>query len=137
MSGVNNPPAKQNILVAATGVATVGASATTYFSPGNNGTGAAELARQMVSPVAGTIGNLFVSAGGTQPASGSLVFTLRVNGADTPVTATLTAGAGASVVSDTTNAVAVAAGDLISIAAANAATATSATVAAMSFTLLQ
>jgi hypothetical protein len=87
-------------------------------------------------PIAGTIKNFYVRMATAQPAGGSLVLTLRKNAVSQSVTVTFSSTDGANVTkSDTVNSFTVAAGDLISIQAANANTANSGTVVSMSFTL--
>lgn len=66
-----------------------------------------------VCPVAGTVGSFYVKAG-TNTLNGSTVFTVRKNGADQTVTATITAGSTA-VFSDTTHTFTVAAGDQLEV----------------------
>jgi hypothetical protein len=71
-----------------------------------------EASIQMNVPAAGTVENFYVRAQGSIGA-GSITFTVRKNGTDTVVTCTIASNQ--SSCSDTTNSVAFAAGDLISI----------------------
>jgi hypothetical protein len=66
-----------------------------------------------------------------QPASGSLVLTLRKNNADTALVITIAAGSGANFFNDTTNSVSFTAGQYASIKFQNNATATSAQAGAI------
>ncbi len=95
----------------------------TFAVVGNNTTGptfqATESLRQMLAPAAATLRNFYVRTGTAQPGDGSLVVTVRVNGADTGLTITVAAGAGAGTFSDTTHTASVAAGDLISFSVVN------------------
>lgn len=72
-----------------------------------------------VIPFAGTLSNLYVRTLTAQPAGGSLVYTLYVNGVGSVLTVTVGAGAAAGVVSDTTHTVALAAGDDVALQAVN------------------
>jgi len=112
-------------------------SSTRFFSPiDSQTTGTNEGAKQVPMPIAGTIKNFYVRMATAQPAGGSLVLTLRKNAVSQSVTVTFSSTDGANVTkSDTVNSFTVAAGDLISIQAANANTANSGTVVSMSFTL--
>jgi len=77
----------------------------------------AENQRQIPVPYAVTFKNFFCffGVGASQPASGSLVLTIRKNGVDTAITITIPAGSSIGTYSDTTNSESFAAGDLISI----------------------
>jgi hypothetical protein len=102
---------------------TQGANSTAYWAiSGSLGPSSTENFRNIVMPVAGTLKNLYIRNGTTQSGTGSIVFTLRKNGADTAITITFTSSDGAATTkSDTTNTVSVAVGDLICIKAVNAA----------------
>ena len=93
--------------------ATVPASST-RFGWAQNFPLATEGDTQFPFPTAGTIRNLYIRTSNTQNAGGSLVLTVRLNGADTALVATVTAGGAAGVYSDTSNSFTVAAGDVIS-----------------------
>lgn len=74
------------------------------------------------------ITSILAASDWTQPASGSLVFTVQKNNVGTAITGTLAAGAGAGTTTDLTNSVSFAAGDLIVIKVVNNATSASATI---------
>lgn len=80
----------------------------------------------MVVPRSGTIKNFYIMTSDGQPASGSLVFTLRKNGADTSIVITIAAGSAAGTYSDTSNTVSITAGDVITMQIVNNATSTAA-----------
>lgn len=86
-------------------------------------------------PIAGTIKNLYVRNTTPQPASGGLVLTLLLNDMAQSLTITIAAQATVGVRSDLINSFSVAAGDYISIRAANNATAASAAIAGISVEL--
>jgi len=107
---------------------TMGASTTAYYSvksntAGDNGT---ESVRQTTAGFACVIRKIYVSIRTAQPASGSIVFTFRVNGVDTAAVLTIAAGSAAGTYSASGFTVAVAAGDLVSMKGVNNATAASA-----------
>jgi hypothetical protein len=95
---------------------------------------AAENQRQIPVPYDVTFKNFFCffGVGASQPATGSLVLTIRKNGVDTAITITIPAGTSSGTFSDTTNSVSFAAGDLISVKAVNNASATSGNITAIS-----
>jgi len=101
--------------------ATQGANSTAYWCiSGSLAPSSTENFRNIVMPVAGTLKNLYIRNGTTQSGTGSMVFTLRKNGADTAMTVTFTNADGATATkSDTTNTVSVVAGDLICIKGVN------------------
>ena len=93
-----------------------------------------ENARVFVVPTSGTVKNLYVRTFTAQPATGSLVLTVRKNGADTALTITVPASSAANKTSsDTVNSFAVSAGDRISMKIKNNAAAASANVLNYSF----
>ncbi|MCL4522639.1 MAG: hypothetical protein M1453_07765 [Acidobacteria bacterium] len=97
-------------------VGTVGAGVTTYSNfTGGGGFNTTESNRLIAMPWAGTCKGFYVRILGSQPASGSLVATLRKNGVDQAVTITIAAGSAAGTFTDTTNSFTFAAGDEISI----------------------
>jgi len=106
---------------------TIPASTTTYVAF-HSTSNAIEARRNEVFPVAGTIKNMYVLLSGTQNASGSIVLTMRKNGASQAVTVTIAAGSGSGVYSDTSNSFSVTAGDLVCIQVQNNATAASARI---------
>lgn len=68
-----------------------------------------------------------------QTGTGSLVFTLRKNGADTALTITVPAGGSLGVYSNTSNTVTYSAGDLISVSIVNNGSASSGAISSISF----
>lgn len=116
----------------------VTASSTLFgsFFHGNNATTAWITATEgpsiAVVPIDGVLSKLTIVIGTQQPASGSLVITIRHNGADSALTVTipLSGGSGSfdTVWTDFTNTVSVSAGDTIAIEFVNNATATSAVI---------
>lgn len=94
----------------------LGGGITGYGGFSNISLSATETLKQIPLPRAGTLRNLFINTGVvTQPADGNFVITVRKNGVDTALVITIPASSGTGVYSNTTNSVAVAAGDLISI----------------------
>ena len=107
-----------------------------YFSLTGINVGSGEAALQIPMPIAGTIKNLYVRMGVAQPATGSLVFTVRKNLASTAVTVTVTNADGSNVTkSDTTNSFSVVAGDLLALQVVNNASSTSGTIISVSLLL--
>ncbi len=106
--------------------ATVPLSTTHYTFLGSNQKGATESEFEIKIGIPGTIKNLFLRTGGTQSATGSLVVTLRKNGAATALTFTIAAGKVAGPYTNLTNSVAVVANDRITVELVNNATAVSA-----------
>jgi hypothetical protein len=109
--------------------ATVALSGTTYCSFNYSGVNASESARILVIPYACTLKNFYVRMFSAQSATGSLVFTLRKNSADTSVVVTIAAGsaAGTEANSGATSAT-YAAGDDCAIKVVNNATVLSGTI---------
>jgi len=70
--------------------------------------------------------NLYIATGSTQPATGTMVFTLRKNGVDTSLVVTIAANAVAGGYADNIDEVTFSAGDLLSLKSVNNATGTSA-----------
>jgi hypothetical protein len=91
-----------------------------------------ETNRRVLIPKACTLMNFYLRTSGTQPASGSHVFTILKNGVATSITLTVPAGSGAGIFSDTTNQENFVVGDEISIAAVNNASETSSIVLSFS-----
>jgi hypothetical protein len=118
----------------ATGV-TTSTGSTNFLSPHVTTASASEGARQIVSPIAGTLKRLYVRTITAHGTGGSLVFTLRKNGVDTGITITIAASGAASTYSDTTNTTSVAAGDLISLKVVNNATLGGAEIQQWSFVI--
>ena len=77
---------------------------------------------------AGTLTKLYVQTSSAQPATGSLVCTVRKNSVDQALTLTIAAGSAAGVFTDLVNSVSVAQGDLMGMKFQNNATTTSANV---------
>jgi len=106
--------------------ATVGSSATVFGTLTGGTLSGTENARITLIPQACTISRMYFVTATTQPASGSLVLTLRKNNADTSLVITIAAGSVANFFNDTTNSVSFNAGQYASIKFQNNATATSA-----------
>jgi hypothetical protein len=107
---------------------TVGLSSTRFFSIGGGTGSTTESAIEIKIITACTFTGLGIRTSTAQSGTGSLVVTLRKNGANTAITFTIAAGSAAGYFSDISNSVSFAAGDTICIACVNNATATSATV---------
>ena len=110
------------------GGVTVGLSTTTFIAPYRTAFHATESNSFFPMPVGGTAAKLYVRTSTAQPATGDLVFTVRVNSVDTSMIVTVPASAAAGVFSDTVDTAAISEGDTLSIRAANAATGASAGV---------
>lgn len=107
-----------------------------YAALGSNVKGATESEFEIKIGFACTAKNLFLRTGATQPASGSLVVTLRKNGAATALTLTVNASQAAGPYADLTNSVALVAGDRITVEFDNNATlAVSATIQAITLSI--
>jgi len=104
---------------------TIAASTTSYYSLSGINTDGAENARQSIIPFNGTAKTYYLRTGSTQPASGSLVVTVRLNGVSTTQTFTIAAGTAAGTFNVSSN-FSVVAGDLVSVQGVNNATAPSA-----------
>jgi hypothetical protein len=111
--------------------ATVGASSTVYATLTGGTFSGTENARISIMPQACTLSRLYFATATTQPASGSLVLTLRKNNADTALVITIAAGSGANFFNNTANSVSFTAGQYASIKFQNNATATSAQAGAI------
>jgi len=96
-----------------------GPALTNFIGTQNTAASGNEANIQFPIPAAGTIKNLFIRTNSAQGAGGSSVFTLRKNGVDQAVVATIGAGAAAGTFSDTINSFTVAQGDLISLKVLN------------------
>jgi hypothetical protein len=103
---------------------TIPASSTRFVLQSSGVVNGTESNTQLSCEFAMTATGIVVRTSSAQPASGSLVFTLRKNGADTGIVLTIAANAAAGVYS-ATGSVAFAAGDLMSLRVVNNATATS------------
>lgn len=112
------------------GGATIGATTTSANGwSGNNTfvTIAQEFGRNTIMPLNGTLKNWAINVG-NQPATGSLVFTLRVNSVDTAMTITIAAGSLSNKYYNTSTSIAVVQGDLVSFKAVNSASSASGTI---------
>jgi len=89
-------------------------SATRYWFGGST-VWTAEGDAQMAVPRAGTLKNLYIRTTVGPQGNGTITFTLRKNGVDTALVLSWANGTAASLKSDTSNTVAVVAGDLLSI----------------------
>jgi hypothetical protein len=106
-----------------------GPDTTWYFTlSGVSTANANEAARQAVVARAGTLSKLYVVTSGAQHGSGNMVCTVRVNGVNTNLKVTVTAGAAAQTWADGTNTAAVTAGALVALGCENDATSPSATI---------
>jgi hypothetical protein len=109
------------------------ALSSTVFSTLTGGTfSGTENARITIIPQACTISRMYFATATAQPASGSLVLTLRKNNADTSLVITIAAGSAANFFNNTANSVSFSAGQYASIKFQNNATATSAQANAVS-----
>lgn len=116
------------------GGGTVPASTTHYTCPWKDTTNTTQ--NNYPWQEAGTLQNLTLRAAGTQPASGSLVLTLMVNGVDTALTVTVPAGTvGAATYTDSTHTVNISAGDLLMWKLVNNATGASGTLTGVNMQL--
>lgn len=105
--------------------ATVAALTTSFFFLSGSTIGSTtESNRFMYMPKAGTFKNLYIYTVTSQPATGSCVITVRINGADTALTLTIAAGSAPGVFSNLINSVTYAAGDRVTLKVVNNATAT-------------
>jgi hypothetical protein len=77
---------------------------------------------------AGTLSRFYVMTNAAQPATGSLVCTVRKNSIDQALTLTIAAGSAAGVFTDLVNSVSVAVGDQMGTKFVNNATTTSAAI---------
>jgi len=104
----------------------VGAGATNYLGLTGSGLTISENIRVTVFPQDCTLSRLYFGTSTTQPATGSLVLTLRKNNADTALVITIAAGTAGGFFNDTTNSVSFTAGQYASIKFQNFASAASA-----------
>ncbi len=107
--------------------ATIAAGVTQAIKPWGNGF-AAIGSFNVAIPSAGVYKNLYFRTATAQPASGSLVCTLVINNIPSAVVVTVAAGSAAGVYSNTTNTVAVVAGDVMWFSILNNAAGASAAV---------
>ena len=97
----------------------------TFANFSNTAGSTTEANRRLPIPTACTLNNFYFNMITSQPASGSLVLTIRKNGADTALVITVAAGSVSGVYSNTANSVTFVAGDLMAIRFNNNATASS------------
>lgn len=118
-----------------------GATSTTYMMPNgaNTAPNATEGIREFCIPYDGVLKDLRLITTTAQPATGSMVVTLRTGStgalSDTAVTFTVAANAAAGAFSDTTNSAAVTAGQMVTVKIVNNASGTSANIRAWSIGL--
>lgn len=101
-----------SVLAFSTGVTTLAANATWFFSVGNAATIEAQV--YFTAPVAGTIKNLYAQAAAVPGAGQTYTYAVMKNGAPQTLTCQ-TAGGAASGSHDTTHSFSVAAGDLVTV----------------------
>jgi hypothetical protein len=114
-----------------TSITLAGSSGDRFYTIQSSANSGTESAVTMSAEHAMTITEIRVRTTNTQPSTGSLVFTLRRNGADTTLVLTIAANAAAGVFT-ATGSIAIAVGDLICLKIRNNATATSANIAQIS-----
>lgn len=129
--GSGNVAVNQSFRTLSTGVTVPLSSGDRFFIMQSGLSSGTESAVTMSAEYAMTITEIRIRTTNAQPASGSLVFTLRRNGADTALVLTLAANAVAGVYT-ATGSIAIAAGDLICMKIRNNATATSANLVQIS-----
>lgn len=114
-----------------TSITLAGSSGDRFYTIQSSANSGTESAVTMSAEHAMTITEIRVRTTNTQPSTGSLVFTLRRNGADTTLVLTIAANAAVGVFT-ATGSIAIAVGDLICLKIRNNATATSANIAQIS-----
>lgn len=108
---------------------TVPASSTRFAAlQGRETIATAETGARLPMRGSGEFNGIYLETNGTQPASGSLVVTLRKNAANTALTFTIAAGSGAGIYSDIVNTVTYVDGDQVNFSLVNNATAASAAI---------
>jgi len=114
----------------------VAAGVTTYgcFFIGAPVAFVSEFQRRNLMPIAGTLKNFYVN-NGNQPATGSLVYTIRKSGVDSAFVITVAAGSLSGVFSNTTSTLSVVAGDFIGIKITNNASTGSGAIIGVSIVL--
>jgi hypothetical protein len=106
-------------------------ASSTYFGSLFNGAQtivSSDNVRRTPMVTSGTLSRLYVQTSAAQPATGSLVCTVRKNSVDQALTLTIAAGSAAGVFTDLVNTVSVVAGDLMGMKFQNNATTVSANV---------
>jgi hypothetical protein len=101
------------IIGGGTGLSNLARNADRYVPMFNAGVSATESETQQFMPVAGTISEFYVNLDGSPGSGNSYTFVVRKNGADTPVTCTISGTDTTGY--DLTNSVDFDAGDLISV----------------------
>lgn len=134
LGGIGNK-FQSTILSGSLEAATIGAGVTTYAAIGDPTFNATEALRGVIMPRAGVVRNLYIYLGSAQPASGSLVVTLRKNGVATALTVTIPAGSPSAPYSDTAHYVSVVAGDVLSWQFVNNATGASGSIGSAGVTI--
>jgi hypothetical protein len=120
-------------IIAGNPSAAIAASSTQYLSLAGASANASENVKQTPIARAGTFSSLHMRISSAQPGTGSLVCSLRKNGADTPLSVTFDAGDPIGTVkANTSQSVSIAAGDLVAIGCVNSAASTSGNISGMS-----
>jgi hypothetical protein len=114
------------------GIAPVSGPSTWYYNPITSNGNLTESAEQIAMPIAGVFKSIYVYTTGAQPASGTLVVNIRINGA-TQISNVIAAGAAAGAYNQTGSA-AFNANDLFDIEIINNATATGAAIRTIAWT---
>lgn len=110
----------------------VGAGVTTYLGLTGSGLNATENIRVTILPQDCSLSRLYFATATTQPATGTLVVTLRKNNADTSLVITIAAGSAAAFFSNLVNSVSFTSGQYASIKLVNNASTTSAAINCLS-----
>lgn len=135
----NNKPSTDTMVFASApnlGHTNTGGTTSYWAITGSGAIRSTENAAIVVMPYAGTLKNFYVRMGAGAGSSGSIVLTVRKNGADTALTLTFTNADGSNLTkSDTTNTVSVAAGDRITIGGTNNGTSQAGTLVSTVLTL--
>lgn len=120
----------QRFLMFTSGSDVIAAGATSFIAPGGSITDSTtEAQRQLHIPFACVMNELTVITANGQPASGSLVFTVRKNGVDTSIVLTVAANANAGTYTSTSSLTATfTANDLLSVQVVNNASGNSAAI---------
>lgn len=100
----------------------------TLFSGSPNPNATTDVVRRTPMVTSGTLSRLYIMTNTAQPATGSLICTLRKNSVDQVMTITIAAGSAAGVFTDLVNSISVVAGDLIGMKFQNNATTASAAI---------
>lgn len=110
----------------------VGAGVTTYLGLTGSGLNGTENIRVTILPQDCSLSRLYFATATTQPATGTLVVTLRKNNADTSLVITIAAGSAAAFFSNLVNSVSFTSGQYASIKLVNNASTTSAAINCLS-----